>query len=101
MFHGFLPRKPWPKTRLLESLCDEPRTLIFFETPHRLRHTLKVLRETLGTRRMILARELTKMHEEIIRGTVEEVIEVAEVSALKGELTLVIEGKSTKKQDED
>lgn len=100
LFHGFLPRKPGPKARLLKSLCDEPRTLIFFETPHRLRHTLKAIHETLGARRMVLARELTKMHEELIRGTVEEVIEAAAVSSLRGEITLVIEGKSTKNQPE-
>jgi 16S rRNA (cytidine1402-2'-O)-methyltransferase len=67
-FGGFLPPKQGQRTRLLESLRDEPATLIFYEAPHRILESLDDIAATLGDREVVVARELTKFHEEILRG---------------------------------
>ena len=92
VYLGFLPRRRGARRRLLESLAGERRTLIAFETPHRLRDTLQDMVETLGERRMAVCRELTKLHEEVFRGTASEALE--HFVEPKGELTLVIEGSA-------
>jgi 16S rRNA (cytidine1402-2'-O)-methyltransferase len=97
VFEGFLPRKAGPRRRLLESLREERRTVVVFESPHRLRSSLEVIREVLGARRIVLARELTKLHEEVLRGTAEELLKELDTRTLKGELTLVLEGKRERK----
>jgi len=66
--------------------------------PHRLPSTLEALRETLGDRKLVIARELTKLHEEITRGTAEQILQSGFVKRIKGEVTVVIEGKSGKKR---
>jgi 16S rRNA (cytidine1402-2'-O)-methyltransferase len=98
VFEGFLPRKPGPRRRLLESLRDESRTVILFESPHRLRASLEAIRDTLGGRRIVLARELTKMHEEFLRGTAEELLAALKARSLKGEITLVLEGNRERRR---
>ena len=75
LYLGFLPRKRGKRTRLLSSLAGETRTIVAFEAPHRLVATLEDVRETLGERSVAVTRELTKLHEEVVRGTTSEVLE--------------------------
>ena len=93
VFEGFLPVKKGRKTRL-EQLKSESRTMIFYESPHRLLKTLSQFIETFGpTRRISVSRELTKMYEETQRGTAEEVLAVFQGrDAVKGEFVVVVEG---------
>ncbi len=90
-FHGFLPRRGGERQKLLEGLSRRPETLVFFESPRRIGGTLRELAEFLGNRRACVARELTKLHEEVGRGTLLELAErfAAEV---RGEITLVVDG---------
>jgi 16S rRNA (cytidine1402-2'-O)-methyltransferase len=90
VYLGFLPRKRGERTRLLGPLTNERRTLLAFEAPHRLRGALRDILDTLGDRRIAVCRELTKLHEEVFRGTVAEALE--HFGEPRGELTLVIEG---------
>lgn len=100
-FGGFLPAKTGQRLRLLESLKDEQATLIFYEAPHRILDTLTAVEETLGTRPVVVARELTKMHEEFLRGSAAEIRTTLAVrESVKGEITLLI-GKSTGTPDDD
>jgi 16S rRNA (cytidine1402-2'-O)-methyltransferase len=80
-------------------LEDVRETLIFYESPHRLSETLNDIFELLGDREIVLTRELTKMYEEIIRGKVNEVQNQIRERNLKGEITLVISGKTRKKRE--
>ena len=91
VFEGFLPRKKGRKN-LIEELVQEKRTIVLFESPHRIAKTLNELYQAMGDRKAVLARELTKIHEEVIRGTLEDLAVVAEEQKLKGEITLVISG---------
>ncbi|MBZ5723422.1 MAG: 16S rRNA (cytidine(1402)-2'-O)-methyltransferase [Acidobacteriia bacterium] len=94
-FGGFLPSKPGARARALRALAEEPATLIFYEAPHRILETLEAIEQTLGTRPVVLARELTKLHEEFLRGTAAEIRgQLAARDALKGEITVLI-GKAT------
>ena len=98
-FEGFLPRKATAKTRLLQELIDEPRTTILFETPHRIMKTLSLIQEIIGDRRLALTRELTKSHEETLRGHADAIMQACRNRTLKGEITLVVEGtKKTKRK---
>ena len=90
VYLGFLPRRRVERQRLLESLASETRALLVFETPHRLRAALQDVKDTLGDRRIAVCRELTKLHEEVFRGSVSEALEYFEKP--RGEFTLVIEG---------
>jgi 16S rRNA (cytidine1402-2'-O)-methyltransferase len=92
-FVGFLPRRSGECDRVLESLRDRRDTLIFFESPRRVARTLARLREAFGDRRACVARELTKMHEEFVRGLLSELAERFAEGA-RGECTLVVEGAS-------
>ena len=93
VFEGFLPTKGQQRQKRLESLQAESRTLILYESPHHLRATLQDLAEGLGhDRRIVLARELTKLYEEFWRGTIEEAIAHYTQVEPKGEFTLVIMG---------
>ncbi|MBI4233803.1 MAG: 16S rRNA (cytidine(1402)-2'-O)-methyltransferase [Chloroflexi bacterium] len=87
---GFLPRRRKERQRLLAALVGEPRTLVAFEAPHRLRSTLEDLWETLGDRPIAVCRELTKLHEEVFRGTAQEAL--AHFTEPRGEFTLVVAG---------
>jgi len=88
---GFLPRRKGPRKRLLEQVAEEERTILALEAPHRLVSALEDILEVLGDRRIAVCRELTKIHEEVFRGTVREAI--AHFPEPKGELTLVIAGR--------
>jgi 16S rRNA (cytidine1402-2'-O)-methyltransferase len=90
---GFLPHKVGARRRLLESVADEPGTIIALEAPHRLTLALDDILHTLGDRRITVCRELTKLHEEVFRGTVSEAIK--HFTEPRGEFTLVIEGRGT------
>ena len=92
VYVGFLPRRKGQRQRLLSSIVDEPRTIVAFETPHRLREALSDIEEVLGDRRVSVCRELTKVHEEIFRGRVSRARE--HFVEPRGEFSLVIEGKT-------
>jgi len=87
---GFLPRKKSERVGVLEQVSGEPRTLIAFEAPHRLTDALKDILAVLGDRRVAIVREMTKLHEEVFRGTTSEAI--GHFQQPKGEFTIVIEG---------
>ena len=91
VFEGFLPRKKGRK-KLIEELAQEKRTIVLFESPHRIVKTLNELYQVMGDRKAAVARELTKIHEEVIRGTLGELAIKAAEQKLKGEITLVISG---------
>ena len=91
-FNGFLPAKSGQRRKLLEDVRDLPRTQIFYEAPHRILETLKDIVEAMGpARHIVVAREVTKLHEEFLRGRAEDVLRTAEERGeLKGEITLLI-----------
>ncbi len=92
LYLGFLPRRKGQRQRLLSSIIDEPRTIVVFETPHRIGKALSDIEEILGNRRLTICRELTKIHEEIFRGSVSQAREY--FTEPRGEFSLVIEGKT-------
>ena len=93
-FEGFLPHKKGRQTRL-KFLSEFPNTVILYESPHRLVKTLKQISEFFGSERKVsVSRELTKLHEENVRGTVQEVTEHFDNKTVKGEIVIVIEGKT-------
>jgi 16S rRNA (cytidine1402-2'-O)-methyltransferase len=90
-FSGFLPAKQGQRRELLESIKDSPRTQVFYEAPHRIREALQDVVSALGPDRpVVLAREVTKLHEEFFRGPAEEVLQQVKSRELKGEITLLI-----------
>jgi 16S rRNA (cytidine1402-2'-O)-methyltransferase len=90
-FAGFLPPKHGQRLKALEALAGEEATLIFYEAPHRALETLEAIEQALGPRPVALARELTKIHEEILRGTAAEVhAQLAARDSVKGEITLLV-----------
>ncbi len=90
VFEGFLPAKPGARRKRLEALKQEERTIVFYESPHRLLKTLKDVHDVLGDVQMSCARELTKTFEEVKRGTVSRVIEHFEQHAPRGEFVIAI-----------
>jgi 16S rRNA (cytidine1402-2'-O)-methyltransferase len=96
IYIGFLPSRSGARRRTLESITTEPGTIIALEAPHRLTATLKDILAVLGDRRLAIGRELTKLHEEVFRGNVSGAIK--HFTEPRGELTLVIEGKTTKEK---
>ena len=96
LFYGFLNSKSSQARKELEELKSFPYTIVFYEAPHRIEKTLKLMNEVLGDRRACLARELTKLHEQYHRGTLSQLCELHD---LKGEMVLIIEGYK-KKQEE-
>jgi 16S rRNA (cytidine1402-2'-O)-methyltransferase len=100
-FGGFLPSKPGQRAKLLEELAEEHATLIFYEAPHRILEALEAVELALGPRPVVVARELTKIHEEYLRGTAAEIrAQLAARDAVKGEITLLI-GKATAPPPDD
>lgn len=96
LFYGFLDVKENKRKEQLQELESLPHTMIFYEAPHRIVKTLQSMQDVLGNRNICLARELTKLHEEFIRGQISEVIEVAD--NLKGEMVIIVEGKKEKEK---
>jgi len=97
LYLGFLPRRQKERRQLLASLARERHTLVAFEAPHRLRASLADLKDVLGDRRIALARELTKMYEEVWRGSISQAQAHFEENPPRGEFTLVIEGAREKR----
>ena len=102
-FEGFLPTDKNEKKEILTELSQESRTIILYEAPHRLLKTLKELFEYLGNRNIAIVRELTKLHEEVLKGNLEDIIAdyEAEKIVVRGEYVLVIEGKSLLEKREE
>lgn len=95
-FEGFLPQKKGRMTRL-KALADEPRTIVFYESPHRVLKTLGQFIEYFGSERKVsVSREISKVHEETVRGTLTEVIEHFTANEPRGEFVIVLEGKDAK-----
>lgn len=99
VFEGFLPKKKGRQT-LLKSFADEKRTIMFFESPHRVVKTLKDIEEFIGEREVVLIREITKIYEEIVRGTTKELIEKFENKTLKGEYVIIVRGNEIEEKKE-
>lgn len=91
-FEGFLSKKAGDRSRRLDRLVSEDRTMIFYEAPGRVVQTLKDLKAAFGDRRVALARELTKVHEEVLRGTITEVLAATSDGDVIGEVVIVVEG---------
>src|ERR1700693_2634514 len=94
-FGGFLPVKPGQRVKALEAVKDSLATVIFYEAPHRILESLEAIEQVLGPRPVVVARELTKIHEEFLRGTAAEIhAQLAARSVVKGETTILI-GQAT------
>ena len=90
LFVGFLPSRAGARRKALESLKNEPRTVVLYEAPHRLLETLADAAVVMGPRPAVVAREITKIHEEFLRGNLLELRDAAEKRAPRGEITLLI-----------
>ena len=99
-FEGFLPQKKGRQTRL-EALCCETRTMVFYESPHRLLKTLQQLAEVMGgDRKACVAREISKVHEECVRGTLDKLVSHFTAAPPRGEIVVVVAGADAKAQKE-
>lgn len=92
LFHGFLDHQDKKKRKELEKLKNYRETIVFYESPHRISKTLKLMQDILGDRHIALCREITKKHEEIIRGKISEIISIT--AELKGEMVIVVSGNN-------
>ncbi|HET6460940.1 MAG TPA: 16S rRNA (cytidine(1402)-2'-O)-methyltransferase [Syntrophales bacterium] len=92
-FYGFLPSRDGKRRQFLSALRDETETMVFYESPKRLTKSLRDIGEIFGDRNVVIAREMTKVFEEIMRGTVREVLNGIQGRVVKGEVTIVIGGK--------
>lgn len=99
IFVGFLSTNNKNKKEKLEELKNENKTLIFYEAPHKINSTLKCMLEILGNRSITLAREISKIHEEFIRGKIEEILE--KTQDIKGEYVIIVEGTSKKDEKKE
>jgi 16S rRNA (cytidine1402-2'-O)-methyltransferase len=95
VFEGFLPKKPGKRRRRLQALQDEPRTTVFYESPRRLQDLLREIQTWWGDRRVVVARELTKKFEELLRGQISEVQTQLVTRPPLGEVTVVVEGATS------
>jgi 16S rRNA (cytidine1402-2'-O)-methyltransferase len=94
LFEGFLPVKKSARRAKLQALREQTATLVFYEAPHRLLETLNDLRQLLGDRALVVAREVSKVHEEFLRGAVNDIIGQLADREVKGEITLVVHGST-------
>ena len=97
LFYGFLDHQDKKKKKELELLKKYQETIVFYEAPHRIKKTLKLMLDIFGNRHIALCREITKKHEEINRGTIEEILTV--VDDMKGEMVIVVEGATDVEED--
>ncbi|MBP5301385.1 MAG: 16S rRNA (cytidine(1402)-2'-O)-methyltransferase [Bacilli bacterium] len=95
-FHGFLSRTVNKRLQELRELSDKKEALIFYESPHRLKNTLKNMLEIFGNRNICIGREMTKLHEEFIRGALSDVLDKINSKILRGEFSIIIEGQKNK-----
>lgn len=98
IFYGFLHHQDKKKKKELELLANYKETIVLYESPHRIKKTLELMLKILGNRKIALCRELTKRYEEILRGSIEEILGM--VSSLKGEMVLIIEGQKHIEKEE-
>lgn len=96
VFEGFLPQKSAARNKRLEGLLYESRTMVFYESPHRIIKLLTSILDILGDRDISVSRELTKLHEETVRGSVVEVLDILALKKPRGEYTVVVRGKGKK-----
>ena len=96
-FYGFLSKKGNEAKKALESLTDRPETLIFYESPHQIEETIKLLFSVFGDRTCVIARELTKLNEEYISGSLSELVNL-DFKTIKGEIVLVLEGQNAENE---
>jgi 16S rRNA (cytidine1402-2'-O)-methyltransferase len=103
VFEGFLPPKHTARLKRLRDLVKEERTIIFYEAPHKIIRTVEAMVEVFGDRRAVVTRELTKIHEETIRGTLSGILKRLTSGTIKGEFTIIVHGASAEplKQDID
>jgi 16S rRNA (cytidine1402-2'-O)-methyltransferase len=94
VFEGFLPAKHVARLKRLQALAKEDRTMIFYEAPHKIIAATEDMLEVLGDRRAVFTRELTKIHEEAIRGTLSEILKHLQTRSIKGEFTIIVHGAS-------
>lgn len=98
-FIGFLPLNKKLRKEKLEEIYDSNKTIILYEAPHKLKNTLIDLKSVIGNRKIVLAREITKIHEEFIRKNIDELIEISD--SLRGEFVIIIEGKKEEKKENE
>ncbi|HKY09786.1 MAG TPA: 16S rRNA (cytidine(1402)-2'-O)-methyltransferase [Candidatus Binatia bacterium] len=94
VFEGFLPAKKHERETRLETLRAESRTMVFYEAPHRLKESLADMLRIFGNREVVVGREVSKLHEEYLRGTAREIIEQIAAREIKGEITIIVRGAS-------
>jgi 16S rRNA (cytidine1402-2'-O)-methyltransferase len=94
IFEGFLPEKKKERRERLQALADETRTLVFYEAPHRLRDALDDIENILGDRTIAIAREISKIHEEFMRGRASEIIARISDRDMRGEIVIVVHGST-------
>ncbi len=97
-FIGFLPAKKTQRQKVLKEMSLEPRTLVFYEAPHRILETLSDMKEIFGERRAAVVKEISKIHEEVLRGNLSEVLDMLEESTIAGEYVIVVEGRAEEKR---
>ena len=95
VFEGFLPSKHTARMKRLTELAKEERTLIFYEAPHRIMQALEDMQTVLGDRKAVLTRELTKVHEQVLRGRIPDVRRQLEAGSMKGEFTIIVEAAAS------
>ncbi len=95
VFEGFLPSKHTARMKRLTELAKEERTLIFYEAPHRIMQALEDMQTVLGDRKAVLTRELTKVHEQVLRGRIPDVRRQLEAGSMKGEFTIIVEATAS------
>lgn len=100
IFENFLPPKSGGRKKRLASFIGDPRTIVFFESPHRILKVLSDMHEVLGDIPVVIGREMTKIHEEFMRGTPQQLLHQFESRPPKGEMTVVVNCRNVKKQDE-
>ncbi|HTP04437.1 MAG TPA: 16S rRNA (cytidine(1402)-2'-O)-methyltransferase [Nitrospirota bacterium] len=100
-FEGFLPTKHGARIKRLQELTQEERTIIFYEAPHKIIKTIEDMLEVFGDRRTVVTRELTKIHEETIRGTLSDILTRLHAGTIKGEFTIIVHGASAEPQKRD
>jgi 16S rRNA (cytidine1402-2'-O)-methyltransferase len=101
VFEGFLPAKQGARLKRLQELAEEERTIIFYEAPHKVIKAIEDMHGVFGDRRAVVTRELTKIHEETIRGTLSDVFKRLHTGSIKGEFTIIVHGASSEPQKQD
>lgn len=99
LFHGFLPRKKQDKKQTLERMKAYPATIIFYESPYRVKDTVQDIEKYVGNRTIVIAREISKLYEQYIRGTCSEVLEWLDHHEVKGECCILLEGSTASEAD--